>query len=281
MPLQVYQPLPPLAPLLMHILALEFDFRESRLPATLCPALVLFVRGGVDVVAADGRRTRAPRFGLSGAHMTPRHSFADPGTVSLSVLFRPGMLQPALGLSAAALTARSVPLAELCGRERVALLLAAMDEERPLSDHVRLFQQFLLTVLRPRAGSGLGEAFVAAQHKIFFPVLDIARYFGIGERQLERRIQQAFGLPLRDVRRLIRLGLTLQRFLGRPVARGELARIAQEAGFYDQAHMHRELVEMLGLSPAALLEKIAGDDPAYWLYRIAPADYRRLFPAVG
>lgn len=262
----------------MHVMALQLDGCESHLPAALSPNLILFVRGGVTVAEADGSKVRRPRFLLSGPYLARRHSFADPGTLSVSVMFRPGLLQEALGISAADIHERFVEVSKIVDASRVEQLFSDLDKEQSIPAYVHLFQEFLLSTLNlaPRKKS-VGAAFLAAHQRIFFPLIDIAEYFGIGQRQLERRVRQAFGVSLRDVRRISRFGLTLQRLVSEPVGWGDLTHIAQEAGYYDQAHMHREFVELSGLGPVQLLQKVAGDDPAYWAYRISPGDFKNLF----
>lgn len=277
MQLHVFKPDPRLAPMLMHFLAVEYDGGESRLPARVSPALMLLVRGGSDAVQPDGMPIRHPRFTLNGAVMAPRHTIADPGTLAIFVMFRPGALQQALGISAADITSRSMEMHEVVDPARVDRLLQQMDEDRPVADYVGLLQDFLLAVLNPEPKSGIGVALNAAHHKLFSPIVDLATHFGIGQRQLERRMQQAFGLPLRDLRRIVRFGLTLPRLLAPSVAWGDLTYIAQESGYYDQAHMHREFIELSGVSPIQLIQKISGGDPAYWIYRIPQPDFNRLF----
>ena len=41
--------------------------------------------------------------------------------------------------------------------------------------------------------------------------------------------------------------------------------------------MVRDFRELAGLAPAQLLARAAGSDPAYWVYRIAPDDFDKLF----
>ena len=105
--------------------------------------------------------------------------------------------------------------------------------------------------------------------------------FGIGERQLERRMREAFGVNLRDARRVVRFGWSLLHIIGMPVGWGDLTRIAHDSGYYDQAHMHKEYLDLAGISPIALLQKIASNDPAYWLYRLSEQDTKKLFLPVA
>jgi AraC-like DNA-binding protein len=94
---------------------------------------------------------------------------------------------------------------------------------------------------------------------------------GIGDRQLRRRFADAVGYGPKTLERIVRF----QRFLrlaqtddaahraaptiaGAEAARPDLARLAFEAGYADQAHLTRECTRLAGLPPAALLASGAG-----------------------
>jgi AraC-like DNA-binding protein len=281
MPPKVFAPHPQLASVLMHFMAAQLE-GESRMPAALSPHLMLCVRGGTSIEAQNGELSRRPRLALNGPYPQARHSFSDPGTLVISVMFKPGLLQETLGMPPGDILSRCVSASDIVEPASVDRLLLAIDQEASIAAQVGLFQDFLLAALNlaPKKRS-LGRAFLAAHQHLYMPAIEFALRFGIGERQLERRMRQVFGVALRDVRCIYRFGMTLQRLVSRPPARGELTRIAQDQGYYDQAHMHREFVELSGLGPLQLLDKIGSDDPAYWVYRLAPADYKNLFIPVG
>ena len=79
---------------------------------------------------------------------------------------------------------------------------------------------------------------------------------GIGDRQLRRRFADAVGYGPKTLERVLRF----QRFLGLAAreARPDLAWLALEAGYADQAHLTRECTRLAGLPPAALLAAGAG-----------------------
>jgi AraC-like DNA-binding protein len=277
MQLHVFPPHPKLAKLIMHISVLEWDAPESYLPASLIPSLMLFIRGGARVEQPDGSLVDSPRFILRGPYTMPSHSFPSPGAITISVGFRPGMLFQAMDLLPADLLSRVLPMNQVSDPIRVNKLLLDMDERRTSDGYAQLFQDFLLETLNHQKKAGMGAAFLAAHQKMFFPLIDLSLHFGIGERQLERRMREAFGLNLRDTRRIARFGFSLLRIIGHSISWGELTRIAHDSGYYDQAHMHREYLELAGISPAALLQKIASNDPAYWMYRLSQAEAKNLF----
>jgi AraC-like DNA-binding protein len=79
----------------------------------------------------------------------------------------------------------------------------------------------------------------------------IADRLDVSERQLRRRCQAAVGYGPATLRRVLRF----RRFIawadaGAP---GDLATVAAELGYADQAHLTRECNRLAGLTPAALL----------------------------
>ena len=77
----------------------------------------------------------------------------------------------------------------------------------------------------------------------------LADRVGISERQLLRRCVEALGYGPKTLDRILRF----QRFLTSARRESDLARLATEAGYADQAHLTRECVRLSGLTPARLL----------------------------
>ncbi|MDP3785502.1 MAG: helix-turn-helix domain-containing protein [Undibacterium sp.] len=256
---------------------MDTDASESCLPASLIPSLILFIRGTAHIKLEDGSLQECPRFLLRGPFVGPTRTFLSLQMRCISVGFRPGMLHQAMGVLPVDVLSGLKSMDEIVDPQLVSALLLAMDEEHSNEECVARFQDYLLATLDHQKKAGMGAAFLAAHQKMFLPLIDLSLHFGIGERQLERRVRESFGVNLRDARRITRFGLSVLRIIGHPISWGDLTRIAQDSGFYDQAHMHKEYVELAGLSPAALLQKIASDDPAYWMYRLSPRDAKDLF----
>jgi AraC-like DNA-binding protein len=199
------------------------------------------------------------------------------GTAVFGVRFRLGAAGTGLGLPAEELADLRVPLAAVwrdgeAVREAAALhglpgLLAAL-RERPPAAVDPLTRAAALGLARPDARvAGLGAE------------------LGISERQLRRRFADAVGFAPKTLARILRF----QRFLAlagedaggdaapagdaaraarragdaarvaRPagdaawVARGDLAGLAFEAGYADQAHLTRECRRLAGRTPAELV----------------------------
>jgi methylphosphotriester-DNA--protein-cysteine methyltransferase len=85
----------------------------------------------------------------------------------------------------------------------------------------------------------------------------IAGRLGISERQLRRRCQAGAGYGPRMMSRVLRF----RRFVSRidaAVAAVDLAGLAAETGYADQAHLTRESTRLAGLTPAALARVRSG-----------------------
>jgi AraC-like DNA-binding protein len=214
---------------------------------------VIFPDGCVDLVwRGDGLFVAGPATGP-----------AVGGPVGASVFgvrFRLGVAGSALGLPASELLDAAVPLDGVWGagvEERVALggLPALLDEVRArLAPVDPLARAAALAMARPGAR---------------VDAIDL----GVSERQLRRRFVDAVGYPPKTLARVLRF----QRFLSLSSGGGDLARLALDAGYADQAHLTREARRLSGRTPAELLA--SGAAPAGERVRIvqellAPGAYR-------
>ena len=75
----------------------------------------------------------------------------------------------------------------------------------------------------------------------------LAAELGVSERQLRRRFDASVGYGPKTLQRIVRLRHALR------LPDGDLARVAAEAGFADQAHMTREFRRLTGASPSELV----------------------------
>jgi AraC-like DNA-binding protein len=174
---------------------------------------------------------------VAGPATGPAHTEIPAGETVLGVRFRVGAAGAALGLPAAELVDLSTPLSEIWG-EAVTETVA----QRPTLQALAAAVQRRLTAEPDHL---VRAAATGAQP-------------GIGERQLRRRFQDAVGYGPKTLQRILRF----QRFLALarrdPHTPPDLARLAFEAGYADQAHLTRECSRLAGLPPAALLASGAG-----------------------
>lgn len=88
-------------------------------------------------------------------------------------------------------------------------------------------------------------------------------------RQVERRIKQWAGLPMRELRGMGRVeqafftGLAMAEAEGRP----NWAELADTAGYADQSHLCRETRRITGFAPDDLYRRIK-EDEGFWSYRV-------------
>ena len=85
----------------------------------------------------------------------------------------------------------------------------------------------------------------------------VARRVGLSPRQLRRRCHDAIGYGPKTLHRVLRVRTWLDRLAASPDV--DLARLAAEAGYADQAHLTRECVQLTGLTPGAQARRLAGE----------------------
>lgn len=181
-----------------------------------------------------------------------------PGSVVVGVRFRTGAAPPLLGASATELCDREVPMGDVWGRAgtTVAERCAGLPDGADAAARLGLLVDALLRRLdnAPLVDPvATGAASMLAEHPAP-PVRDVARRLEMSERQLRRRVEVAVGYSPRTLARILRF----QRFLGAarssPSPGRDLARLAAESGYADQAHLTRDSRRLAGLPPAALLD---------------------------
>jgi AraC-like DNA-binding protein len=221
--------------------------RNGALPATR-----VLPDGCVDLVWRDGRLF------VAGPDLGPFVSPSRPGGTIVGLRLRPGVAGPVLGLPASELRGARIPLVDLWGRPGADLALRVGEELAPSCRRGVLEDAVLSRI------SEIGEPdelVLAATPRLGLPGSRVGRLseaLGTSERQLLRRFNDAVGYGPKTLDRVLRF----QRFLSRAaaVAGGEeqLARVAAELGYSDQAHLTRECVRLSGFPPARLAASRAG-----------------------
>jgi transcriptional regulator GlxA family with amidase domain len=85
-------------------------------------------------------------------------------------------------------------------------------------------------------------------------VAGIADRLSISERQLRRRVATAVGYGPKRLARILRLYRALETaHAARGLENGDLARVAFDAGYADQAHFANECRLLAGVPPSAVL----------------------------
>ncbi len=181
-----------------------------------------------------------------------------PRAIVIGVRFHPGTAPSLLGLPAAELLDREVPLGQIWGRGADELS-ARLGAEAKVAGKLAVAAAALAArATHARPGDPLVAAAVGwlARHPDG-PVERLSELLDIGGRQLRRRFRASVGYGPKTLQRVLRLQRVLAlagRSTGSPSTGSlRLAALAAEAGYADQAHMTRELGALAGRVPTALL----------------------------
>ncbi|HJD83496.1 helix-turn-helix domain-containing protein [Kitasatospora aureofaciens] len=164
----------------------------------------------------------------------------------LGVKFRPGAFRPFAGHPVGDLADRSVPAADYFGPEVDRINARILDE--PTAERVDEF-------LRPRlpAPDPVAEEVAAMVERItgspdLCRVDELARELGVSVRSLQRLFAEYVGASPKWVLRRARLHEAAERAANE--GKLDLAALAVELGYADQAHLTRDFTAAVGVSPA-------------------------------
>jgi AraC-like DNA-binding protein len=202
--------------------------------------------GCTDLVWEQGRSAY-----VAGPDTGPVATTMAAGSMILGVRFRPSAGGPALGIPLSELRDQRADLADLRPAQ-ARQLTAALDPEvaavRMLDVAGALVADGTLDPAVTRAARLLRDPDVRAE--------DVAAEVGLSLRQLRRRCQAVVGYGPKTLQRVLRFRGFVSRVDARPEVL-DLAAIAAEAGYADQAHLTRECGRLSGLTPAALARQRA------------------------
>lgn len=300
----IVPPPPGLADCVQHALLKTLPGGPYLLPAGLQPLFLLILRGRITLHHA-GRDTVLAPFLLCGGTRGIRRASAEPGTRILTLSLQPGRLRQLLPLPPLAVMEEAVPLTDLltgeargealrvaeqaAGGKAVAARAGEVVSGEPAASEAALLAALFACLQGWRARQAAAPDLVLPPPAWNAPASELATGLGLGLRQFERRFLQSYGQPLKSYRRQARCSLLLARFMARPAVPDTadspawvgLADLAALGGYYDQAHLHRDLLSFTGYSPSALLAGVASDAPAFWPYRLAREQLQRLFGPGG
>jgi AraC-like DNA-binding protein len=238
------------------------EYRERQPPRALHPLLAcsweralpagsgairrrILPDGCVDLIWRDGRVL------VAGPDTSAWISELPAASTIVGIRLRPGVAGSVLGIPAAEVRDQHPPAAEVFG-ERWLAARRRLDGEATADQAQRELVRLLLLRLEEREAPD--PLVLAATRRLGFPgsrVRELADALGISDRQLRRRFHASVGYGPKTLDRVLRF----QRFAG--LARsgrpdGDLARVAADLGYADQAHMTRDCVELAGIPPTAL-----------------------------
>jgi len=169
------------------------------------------------------------------------------------VRLSPGAGGPALGLPLSELLDRRVALSDLgtgFGARLARRLVPALTPPQAL-------RRLVSEVGEQVSESPVDPLVAEAARMLGGPRADVgevAARLGVGERQLLRRCRAAAGYGPAALRRVLRFRRFVSHVdMGEDAPGGpDLARLAADTGYADQAHLTHECVRLAGLPPAAL-----------------------------
>jgi hypothetical protein len=228
-----YTELPPPAALRDLVDSMWVVSAEAGGPASIVPD------GCMDILHGH-----TGRLSVAGSDTTAHQVHRPAGTSAVGVRFRPGALPRLLGVPANELRDMRVPLEDVA--PRLARSLARLDDDA-LSPAERLALIVDAVARRDAAPADpvVDGAVAALSADPRRGVRELAA--GVSERHLRRRFHVAVGYGPKTLARVLRF----RRLLGLP--REDLALMALEAGYADQAHMTNEVKRLAGVTPSVLL----------------------------
>ena len=197
--------------------------------------------GCTDLVWEQGRGAF-----VAGPDTGPVSTTMAAGTVVLGARFRPSAGGPALGIPLSELRDQRVDLADLWSAD-AERLPATLDPDTAAARMLEVTAALL-------ADGAPDPAVTRAARLLRDPQAraeDVAAEIGLSLRQLRRRCHAVVGYGPKTLQRVLRFRRFVSRIDARPDVL-DLATLAAEAGYADQAHLTRECGRLSGLTPAAL-----------------------------
>jgi AraC-like DNA-binding protein len=205
--------------------------------------------GSVELVCAVGSLPR-----IVGPQTGPVEETLAPGTTIVGVRLRPEAASSVLGLPTSELVDLALDAGELWGDRSDALgeLVAGAGSPQEAAAHLqRTVSERLADATPPDPVVAEGVRRLTCGQRA--GVASMAASLFISERQLRRRFEAVAGLTPTTLHRILRFQRLLALAWLSPRPSGDIGRLAAEAGYTDQAHLHREATRLEGRSPRAFL----------------------------
>ena len=171
--------------------------------------------------------------------------------IAFGIKFQPGAFRPFLQAPASALRNRSIPAAAIFDQARVCALEAQLISQAQDDEKVGAAQAFLrhcLPAYDPEVVEATQLVHLILADPSIQTVEHLASRTNFGRRSLQRLFNEYVGAPPKWVIRRYRLHELVER-----LHKGEslnFASLAQDMGYFDQAHLIRDFRSIIGCSPA-------------------------------
>jgi AraC-like DNA-binding protein len=233
-------------------------YTEWAAPAALRPAVACLWAS----VGQDGRETlvlpdactdliweQGKGAYVAGPDTGPVPAQQVPGTVIFGIRFPPASGGPVLGVPLSELRDQRVDLSELRPAD-ARRLPGTLDPATAVARMVDLAGA-LVTDNPPDLDVAHAASLLRDPRA---RVEDVAEGVGLSMRQLRRRCDAAVGYGPKTLQRILRFRRFVSWIDAGPAGDYELATVAADLGYADQAHLTRECARMAGLTPAALIK---------------------------
>lgn len=236
-----------LAPFVRRFTIVETDEEATR---ALVPdgAVVAGLRfGGGACLLENGSATRLPDASLAGMRDTVRRIRTSRGGGVVLAMFREGAASAFVRVPLHELFGATLPLDALLPARDVAAAESRVGEAAGHAERIAAFEAFLLARLDPARVDPLvtaaADAIRAADGGI--RIAGLAAALGISQDRLEKRFRRAVGVSPKRLASILRMRRAVESH-----RRGaSLARIAAEAGYFDQSHFNRAFRAVTGEAP--------------------------------
>lgn len=208
--------------------------------------------GFIDIIIETNQRA-IKDIRVSGMMTRYKQVAVNPQTEVLGVRLKPGSFYALTGVPASELKNSALPALDVLPKFEQSFQDRFLEQGTP-ADKVWLFEQLLGNhFARPHAtfdalAKSVCMAIYASYQSIDFMV--VARQHHIGLRQLERRFKKAVGVTMKEYQAIIRFCKTLESISKNN--RKSLLHIAFDHGYYDHAHLTKEISRMAGVAPSNL-----------------------------
>lgn len=188
---------------------------------------------------------------VAGPDTGPMPAELPAGTIVVAARFHPGAGGPALGL----------PLTDLLNmRVDLADCLPGLASRLPADLPPAIALDLVTGLSAQLVSDGPPDPLVIQGTRLLArgstSVRQLSTELAVSERQLRRRFDAAVGYGPKTLHRVIRFRQVLAQLSAAPHD-ADLAWLAAQAGYADQAHLTRETTRLAGLPPAALAKTFA------------------------
>jgi AraC-like DNA-binding protein len=239
---------------------------QLHFPASVRPRLVLTTRGGASLVKPAGGCTPLPAAYVAPPKALPRKYIVKAGSEFIIVIFRAGSFTQFFDSPLNEFPGWVIPLEDLVPLSECRALMERLLASDGTDQLLDITRRFLLDARRNVVKRALYSLPHVTTEQLTLATSAIAAAVDLSGRQFERRFLANYGMSLRDYRRLVRYMTALNLVLTRPWQPGLVTRIAQDSGYFDQAHFIRDFREFVGRPPGDFIKNNMAEDPEnkYW-----------------